>query len=425
MDNSPSILGDTAGADPVDPRRSLVAVVERDTRAVTVLSGDEADPRAEILVREQGVTLAHVHLNGAGEFVERALAQTPNGLPHRGWTLGAGKDTHASAVVCTMGKNPVLPLAIKAVLGQTHDALEVIVVDNDPASGDVRRLLSGIDDPRLRIVDEPRRGLSAARNRGLRAAEGSDVVAFTDDDALVSPNWLSSMLDVFASAPAGEVGAVTGPAFAAELQSPSQRFFESRGGFPHGLEPVVWFVQPISPECARLGQPGDGGPLYPLATARVGAGVSMALSRAALQALGSFDECLGAGSPTRGGEDLDAFARVMRAGFAIVYTPDAVVHHVHRRDLAGLEKQTFGDGTGMVALLFKSLLHHPTELSALLRRIPAILARVKPGTDRMSGSEDDVPSVLSRKEVKGFLVGIPLYLQARGRRALAQVGIRR
>ncbi|GAB2501514.1 Putative glycosyltransferase EpsH [Corynebacterium atrinae] len=425
MDNSPSILGDTVGAVHVDPRRSLVAVVERDTQAVTVLSGDEADPRAEILVREQGMTLAHFRLNGAGGFVEQALDQTPQGIPHRGWTVGAGKNTQASVVVCTMGKNPLLPLAVKAVLAQTHGAFEVIVVDNDPVSGDVRRLLAGLDDPRLRIVNEPRRGLSAARNRGLHAAEGSEVVAFTDDDALVNPNWLSSMLDVFASAPSGEVGAVTGPAFAAELQSPSQRFFESRGGFPHGLEPVVWSVRPISPECARLGQAGDGGPLYPLATARVGAGVSMAFSRAALQALRTFDECLGAGSPTRGGEDLDAFARVMRAGFAIVYTPDSVVHHVHRRDLAGLEQQTFGDGTGMAALLFKSLLHHPTELVTLLRRIPAILARVRPGTDRMSGSEDDVPSVLSRKEVQGFLVGIPLYLQSRGRHALSQVGSQR
>lgn len=425
MENSPSILGDGANAAPLDPRRSLVAVVERDTQTVTVLSGDESDPRAEIVVREQGRTLSHVTLDGAHDFAHRALAQTSPELPHRGWTTGAGRDIRASVVLCTMGKNSLLPKAVTALLAQSHQHFEVIVVDNDPASGDVRRLLADLDDPRLRIVDEPRRGLSAARNRGLQAASGSEVVAFSDDDALTNPQWLSTMLDVFASASSGEVGAVTGPAFAAELQRPSQRYFESRGGFPKGLAPLVWSLRPTSQQCARFGDPGEGGPLFPLATARVGAGVSMAFSREALTALGSFDERLGAGIATRGGEDLDAFARVLRAGFAIVYTPDAIVHHVHRRDMAGLEAQTFGDGTGMAALLFKSLIHHPGEIFGLLRRVPSILARVKPGTERMSGSDDDVPSTLSRKEVQGFLVGIPLYLRAWGQRALAQTGRRR
>src|SRR5687768_10752262 len=69
-----------------------------------------------------------------------------------------------SVVVCTLGREPRLTDTVKAVLGQTHADLELVVVDNDPASDRADTLLAGIDDPRLRIVREEERGLSAARN---------------------------------------------------------------------------------------------------------------------------------------------------------------------------------------------------------------------------------------------------------------------
>lgn len=410
MGTPPAVLGHLPAVTDADSRRSLVAVVERDTTTVTVISGDSAHPRAELLVREQGVTLNHVRLDGAHDLVERAIAATPEFIPRRGWKEGAGRDTYATVIVCTLGKNPILPLTIRSLLAQTHRHLEVIVVDNAPASGDTRRQLAGCADPRLRIVDEPHAGLSRARNAGLAAAAG-EVVAFTDDDALPGDSWLASILDVFATAPPGEVGGVTGPAFAAELQSPSQRYFEARGGFPRGLAPVVWSLVDPSGECARFGERGDGGPLFPLATARVGAGVSMAFSRPAIDALGSFDVRLGAGTGTNGGEDLDAFARILRAGFAIVYNPDAVVHHVHRRDLPGLERQIHGNGTGMAALLTKTLLQRPGRALDLLARIPRILRRVAPNSERMKGSDDDVPAHLSTLEIRGFLTGPARYLR--------------
>lgn len=407
--NPPILSCQTAVTDP-DPRSSLVAVVERNTGVLTVFSGDESHVRAEVLVREGGRSLGHIKLDGAHDFVERAVSSTPVGVPARGWTDGAGRDIPATIIICTLGRNPLLTLAVQAALAQRHGHFNVVVVDNDPLSGNARRLLAQVSDPRLSIIDEPQRGLSRARNQGIRVATG-EVVAFSDDDAILDPAWLASLLDVFASAPPGEVGAVTGPVFAAELECRSQRFFESRGGFPKGLQPLVWSLRTPSPECARLGNRADGGPLFPLATARVGAGASMAFTRAALDALHEFDVCLGAGAGTNGGEDLDAFTRVLRAGFVIVYNPDAVVHHVHRRDMEGLEKQIHGNGTGMAALLVKSLCQHPVGILTLLKRFPKIVSRVAPGTERMKGSEDDVPPVLGRQEVRGFLRGPFLYLR--------------
>ena len=137
----------------------------------------------------------------------------------------------------------------------------------------------------------------------------------------------------------------------------------------------------------------------------------MAFTQEALTAMGEFDPALGAGTKTNGGEDLDAFARVLRAGYSIAYNPDAVLHHVHRRDLNGLKKQTYGNGTGMAALLTKTIMSRPWALLILLSRVPKIAQRVAPGSERMAGSGTGVPKALSLVEVAGFLAGPVLYLR--------------
>jgi GT2 family glycosyltransferase len=48
-------------------------------------------------------------------------------------------------------------------------------------------------------------GLNAARNRGATVAEG-DVLAFLDDDTLVSPGWAKAMLSAFDRYPCAAVG---------------------------------------------------------------------------------------------------------------------------------------------------------------------------------------------------------------------------
>lgn len=372
----------------------MIAILERSTNQLHILSGDFSNDYAEVLVRDNGRSLAYLKLAGTHNLIQRACDLSPD-RQENPWQ-GAGRNLTATIVIATLGKTELLRDAVQAALNQTHKHYDVLIVDNDPESGDTRRLLRNITDPRLRIIAAPVKGLSMARNEGVRAATG-DVIAFTDDDAFTDPHWLASLLDAIAATGAG---GATGPVFPAELTYPSQRFFEARGGFPKNLQPQLF----------TLNHPG-GGPLYPFATARVGAGVSMAFTQEALTAMGEFDPALGAGTKTNGGEDLDAFARVLRAGYSIAYNPDAVLHHVHRRDLNGLKKQTYGNGTGMAALLTKTIMSRPWALLVLLSRVPKIAQRVAPGSERMAGSGTGVPKALSLVEVAGFLAGPVLYLR--------------
>jgi hypothetical protein len=49
------------------------------------------------------------------------------------------------------------------------------------------------------------------------------------------------------------------------------------------------------------------------------------------------------------------FARVLAAGDAIAYRPDALVWHRHRRDLESVRRVVFGYGVGVFAFFVKRL----------------------------------------------------------------------
>lgn len=388
---------------------------ERDLR---ILAGTTNDPRALVLLRNQGRSGALVDYRPAADLGRALRELPPLMIPPRGWAEGAGDSLSATVIVCTTGTSPYLRRAVEAILAQEHTSFELCVVDNAPSTGATRAVLASIDDPRLRIVDAPRPGLSRARNRGVLTST-AEIIAFTDDDALVDPLWLRALCDPFASDPHGRIGATTGIVLPAELAHSTQRWFESRGGFPKDLTPRVWSLRE-EPTLASFGEAGEGGPLYPVTTARVGAGVCMAFRAKILREVGPFDPALGAGTLTRGGEDLDMFARVLRAGYAIIHTPDAVVHHVHRTDRAGLERQIRGNGSGMAALVVKSICEKPSNLLLLASRVAAVAQRVAPGSERLTGSDPDVPPSLTHEEIKGFLEGPFLYARARWQAAAIQ-----
>ena len=97
-----------------------------------------------------------------------------------------------SVVVPTLNRADSLRSAIESLLSQdTSLPYEIIVVDNDSSdrTRDVVESFMKKAHGRLRYVFEGVPGLSVARNAGIAAANG-EVVAFIDDDAMASPDWL-------------------------------------------------------------------------------------------------------------------------------------------------------------------------------------------------------------------------------------------
>lgn len=93
-----------------------------------------------------------------------------------------GEQPLASVVIPCWNQAHFLGEAIESVLAQTHDAIEVLVVDDGSLdnSGQVARRYPGVE-----YLRQPNRGPAAARNAGLRASRGDYVVFLDADDRLL------------------------------------------------------------------------------------------------------------------------------------------------------------------------------------------------------------------------------------------------
>jgi len=93
-----------------------------------------------------------------------------------------------SVIIPTCDRLPLLETAVRSVLCQTYDNLELIVVDDGSSDG-TGDALSRISDRRLSCISQANKGASSARNRGLEMSKGG-YIAFLDSDDRWKPEKL-------------------------------------------------------------------------------------------------------------------------------------------------------------------------------------------------------------------------------------------
>lgn len=308
-----------------------------------------------------------------------------------------------NVIIATRDRTDRLQDALDSVLASNYPNFEIIVVDNAPSTDATARLIKETyaHTGRVRYVREEWPGLSVAHNRGILEASAS-YIAITDDDVLVDPNWLAELMRGFSAY--DDVGCVTGLIFPQELQNRSQLWFEQYGGFNKGFKQRVFDLQEHRPD----------DPLYPYSAGKFGTGANMAFRTSVLLEMGGFDPATGIGTPTFGGDDLSAFFEVLQRGYRLVYQPNAIVHHRHRSDYAGLRRQIYGYGVGLTAFLMKTLVDRPSRFFDLLTRIPYGLFFTLSGRSPKNRKKRlDYPGELTRLERKGMIYGPLAYLRSR------------
>ncbi len=317
-----------------------------------------------------------------------------------------------SAVVCTRDRTAQLERALDSLLDQELPAAEILVVDNAPSDNSTR-LLVECRFPDVRYIREPVPGVIFARNRALLESRQT-IVAFLDDDAVADPGWIRSIYETFLEHPQAAV--CTGRIDALSLETEAQQMFEANGGlFAHGNERMrlpadarrhVWwrYAPPI------------------VWTVNVGSGCNLAVRRAIALRLGGFDELL------PGGEDVDLLWRTLEAGYQIVYEPEALAWHEHRRELVAAFDQIVSHQRGLIAVLTKA-----AKRSRGARRLPVLgflcWRLVKPGVRllRRVGGRDPLPAKLLLRMWWNCWRGLGAYAHARqlatGRQKAHTVGI--
>lgn len=99
-----------------------------------------------------------------------------------------------SVVIPTYNRAYCIERAIRSVINQSYNNLEIIVVD-DASTDNTKELVSRIQDRRIKYISHSQRlGASAARNTGIKMAKG-DFVAFLDSDDEYLPQKIEKNLD--------------------------------------------------------------------------------------------------------------------------------------------------------------------------------------------------------------------------------------
>jgi GT2 family glycosyltransferase len=213
----------------------------------------------------------------------------------------------ATVVVCAYNAAATIEDCLTSLRALTYPNVEIVVVDDGSrdATGEIARAHPGV-----RVIGVPNGGLSAARNVGLAAATG-EIVAYTDADVRVDPDWLSYLVQPLLTT---DVVGVGGPN-------------------------VVPADDPWVAQCVAR---SPGGPVHVMLDDRIAEhvpGCNMAFWRDALLGADGFNPAY-----VRAGDDVDICWRLQAKRLRIGFAPAALVWHHHRASLRAYWRQQVGYG---------------------------------------------------------------------------------
>lgn len=218
----------------------------------------------------------------------------------------------------------LLAQGIGSVVRQTaYDSYELVVVaDSAGVPSTTERALAGTRHVVLRFDRPGPFNFSAKINAGAAAASGEHLVLFNDDLEVISPEWLTAMLE-YSQEP--EIGAVGG-----KLLYPDGRL--QHIGMALGVAGVAAHAFHQHPGTA----PGyAGSALIPRNYSAV-TGACLMTRRAVFEEVGRFDEWFPIDF-----NDVDYCLRLRRAGYRVVFTPWARLYH-HESASFGARRQDLG-----------------------------------------------------------------------------------
>ena len=211
-----------------------------------------------------------------------------------------------SVLICTYNRHELLEKSLKALMGDTVEKPDEVVVVNggDGRADEVVKKFQGGSGIELKLIKVVNKNLASNRNLGIPHCTG-DIVAMTDDDAEVFPDWVTQMKRVHSEHP--EAGAEGGLVLGTNIDSLVGKVAD-----------LITFPS-WDKACYTRTLPG----------------VNIAYKRAAIERVGLQDETLFRG------EDVDYNWRILQLGYKIYFDPAIKVYHYHRPTLRGFLNQHY------------------------------------------------------------------------------------
>lgn len=224
-----------------------------------------------------------------------------------------------SVIICTRNGAGRLTRCLDAISRIKYENFETLVI-NDGSADHTRELLDQRNDIRVFHLDSC--GLSAARNHGASQATG-EILAFTDDDCVVDPYWLSELARAYATTDHAAIG---GP----NLSPPAAT-----------LQLALTTAAPGAPTHVMLND----------TLAEHLPGCHLSVKKTAFSEISGFDPLF-----ETAGDDVDFCWRLRDADFTLGFSASSFVWHHRRATPWRYLKQQMGYGRAE-ALLFKKYPH--------------------------------------------------------------------
>ncbi len=254
----------------------------------------------------------------------------------RAWDRPA--EVVAGVVVATHNRSAFIPALLAALSRQSESAYDVVVVDDASTDDTWPTLTRLVGDSEARVLAvrlDTNSGPAAARNTGV-SHTAAPVVAFTDDDCVPQPGWLDALVAATESAAVVQGRTVPDPAPAEPVRAWDRSL---------RVDAVTWRFETCN----------------------------IAYLRAAFDAGGGFREVPGVDRAKVGGhfgEDAMLGHQVVAASGAVVFAPDALVHHRWLRS-------TYADHVAAKRRLvaFPALVRHAPSVRRGMWRAPLLTRR--------------------------------------------------
>lgn len=225
-----------------------------------------------------------------------------------------------SVVIASCNRINNLKSCLDSCLEQkaTTEDFEIIVVNDGSVDGTAEFLQSMSANDMFRFVNQPNAGVAVARNVGIGIA-ASDIIAFTDDDCIVPPDWIETILNCWDKADE-DIAGIGGPlaTITSDNDSLVSQYLAYIDEFNYIPVLKTGLVRPV--HVSRL----TGSETIPyLRTSNA------SFRKSCLLEVGGF-------SPEfqkPGGEDPDLCYRMLAKGYRFHFMPDLVVQHVSRESM--------------------------------------------------------------------------------------------
>jgi O-antigen biosynthesis protein len=206
-----------------------------------------------------------------------------------------------SVLIPTYERPRHIRTCLMSILQNTYLNYEIILIDQS-TSDTTQKIVQSLHNRRIIYLTSKSRNKSRALNMGLNLAKG-DIFAFTDDDCIVSNDWLEKINHTFSTNL--QISAIFGKTLPYEPKK-----------HKNAICPAIF---------TKITQLIILKPMFH--TSDIGFGNNMTIRKSAIHDIGLFNTHLGPGTLGAAAEDAEMSLRLLIHNYPILYNPNQIVYH--------------------------------------------------------------------------------------------------